>query len=117
MFGYAVGPYSWKKYVFPPATRRWSAERTGAEFSVEESDEVAPKFAFIGVRSCELHAIAIQDRVFMGSGYVDPTYARRREGIFIVAVNCAVAGARTAHLACEQAVRNYDPASPARRIF
>ena len=92
LFGYAVGPHSWKKYLFPPATRLWSAKRTGAEFSVEESDAVAPKFAFIGVRSCELHAIAIQDRVFMGSGYVDPTYARRRERIFIVAVNCAVAG-------------------------
>ena len=92
LFGYAVGPHSWKKYLFPPATRLWSAKRTGAEFSVEEPDAVAPKFAFIGVRSCELHAIAIQDRVFMGSGYVDPTYARRREGIFIVAVNCAVAG-------------------------
>ena len=92
LFGYAVGPHSWKKYLFPPATRLWSAKRTGAEFSVEESDEVTPKFAFIGVRSCELHAIAIQDRVFMGSGYVDPTYARRRERIFIVAVNCAVAG-------------------------
>ena len=92
LFGYAVGPHSWKRYLFPPATRLWSAKRTGAEFIVEEADGVAPKLAFIGVRACELHAIAIQDRVFMGSGYVDPTYARRRENVFIVAVNCAVAG-------------------------
>ncbi len=92
LFGYAVGPHSWKKYLFPPATRLWSAKRTGADFTVTEEDEATPRFAFIGVRACELHAIAIQDRVFTGSGYVDPTYARRREGVFIVAVNCAVAG-------------------------
>ena len=92
LFGYAAGPHSWKKFLFPPATRLWSAKRNGTDFHVTEEPDDAPKFAFIGVRSCELHAIAIQDRVFMGGGYVDPTYARRRKGIFIVAVNCAVAG-------------------------
>ena len=35
-------------------------------------------FAFIGVRSCELHAIAIQDRVFLEGPYVDPHYQARR---------------------------------------
>ena len=46
------------------------------------------RFAFLGVRSCELHAIAIQDRVFLGGRYADRDYAARREGAFIVAVNC-----------------------------
>jgi len=41
------------------------------------------------VRACELHAIAIQDRVFLGGRHPDPQYAGRREGAFIVAVNCA----------------------------
>ena len=27
-FGYAVGPHSWKKYLFPPTLRLWQAERT-----------------------------------------------------------------------------------------
>ena len=43
--------------------------------------------AFFGVRSCELHAIEIQDRV-SGGRFVDRDYAARREGAFIVAVNC-----------------------------
>ncbi len=40
------------------------------------------------MRSCELHAIAIQDRVLMEGAYPDPAYVARREGAFIVAVNC-----------------------------
>jgi hydrogenase maturation protease len=27
VFGYAVGPHSWKKFLFPPRTRLWQAER------------------------------------------------------------------------------------------
>jgi ferredoxin len=49
------------------------------------------KFAFLGVRACELAAIAIQDRVFTGGPYVDPVYAKRRQNAFIVAVNCTEA--------------------------
>jgi ferredoxin len=40
------------------------------------------------VRSCELHAIEIQDRVFVGGRHVDTDYAARRAGAFLVAVNC-----------------------------
>jgi ferredoxin len=58
----------------------------------EAEDEAPQKMALIGVRSCELHAIGIQDRVFLGGPYVDPHYKARREGLFIVAVNCGQAG-------------------------
>ncbi len=47
--------------------------------------------AFIGVRSCDLHAIAKLDRVFLGGRYVNPEYERRRGRVFVVAVNCGVA--------------------------
>jgi ferredoxin len=52
----------------------------------------AEPLAFIGVRACELHAIAIQDRVLIGGAYADPHYGSRRETAFIVAVNCAEPG-------------------------
>ncbi len=92
LFGYAVGPHSWKKFLHPPHLRLWQARRNadGAEFTAET--EPPPRFAFIGVRSCELHAIAIQDKVFLQGSYVDPTYQARREQAFIVAVNCGQAG-------------------------
>lgn len=43
------------------------------------------------MRACELHAIAIQDRVFLGGQHPDPVHAARREGAFFVAVNCGQA--------------------------
>ena len=87
-FGYAVGPHSWKKFLFPPVTRLWEATRRGSDFEIVKRNESVSKFAFLGVRACELHAIATQDKVFMGGAFVDPVYAARRKNIFIVAVNC-----------------------------
>ncbi len=92
LFGYAVGPQSWKKYLFPPELRILRARRTDDGFETTADEPAAPKLAFLGVRSCELHAIFIQDRVFTGGPYVDPTYSLRRENTFIIAVNCSDAG-------------------------
>jgi len=92
LFGYTVGPHSWKKFLLPPVMRLWRARRNGSGFQVLEEGQESPKYAFIGVRSCELHAIAIQDRVFLQGNYVDPVYKARREGVFVVAVNCGQAG-------------------------
>ena len=73
-----VGPDSWKRFLFPPVLRVWRARR-GADGALEVEDaEPPPRYAFIGVRSCDLHAIAIQDRVFLGDRYVDPDYEARR---------------------------------------
>ena len=60
--------------------------------TVESDTGTVPKFAFIGVRACELHAIAIQDRVFAQGPYPDMAYTMRRQSAFIVAVNCGQAG-------------------------
>ena len=90
LFGYAVGPQSWKRYLFPPTSVVW---RSGQDRAAAEAEaEAGPPMAFIGVRSCELRAIAIQDQVFLGGQRVDPVYAGRREGTFLVAVNCGTAG-------------------------
>jgi len=92
LFGYAVGPHSWKKYLHPPLLRLWHAEHDAQGIRVVPDPAPDERFAFIGVRACEIHAIAIQDRVFLGGPYVDPHYRARREGTFIVAVNCGHAG-------------------------
>jgi len=92
LFGYVVGPHSWKKYLHPPHRRLWRAERRGDELAFTAEEAPAARFAFIGVRACELAAIAIQDKVFADGAYADPQYRSRREGAFIVAVNCGEAG-------------------------
>ena len=52
-----------------------------------------PRLALIGVRACELAAMAIQDTVLMGGKFQDPHYRERRESVFVLAVNCTQAGA------------------------
>ncbi|MBI2933472.1 MAG: 4Fe-4S dicluster domain-containing protein [Planctomycetes bacterium] len=93
-FGYTAGPQSWKRYLFPPSTLLMKAKRTPDGFTAEAPGEKATPHAFLGVRSCDLNAIAVQDRTFLTGPYVDPTYKARREAAFIVVVHCGQA-ART----------------------
>jgi sulfhydrogenase subunit beta (sulfur reductase) len=91
-FGHAAGPQSWKRFLHPPRERLWSAARTpdgGFELSGEADDGEPPAYAFLGVRPCDLRAIAIQDRVLAQPG---SRYAARRARLFIVAVNCTEPG-------------------------
>ncbi len=92
LFGYAVGPQTWKRWLHPARLPLWRAEREGAGFRVAAAAGDAPRYAFVGVRGCELHAIAIQDRVLMQDGHADPAYRARREAAFVVALNCAEPG-------------------------
>lgn len=88
VFGYVVGPHSWKKYLFPPRSLLWKATRQDGDFRFEPAEAAEPPLAFLGVRSCELHAIAVQDRVFLST---DPAYRARREALLIIAVQCGLA--------------------------
>jgi len=92
LFGYNVGPDSWKRILHPPRVRQFSAVRTERGMDVQEEPDHVEKKAFLGVRACELKAIAIQDRVFLEGPYVDEHYKRRRDSVFIVSVNCTQAG-------------------------
>jgi ferredoxin len=90
LFGYAVGPHSWKQFLFPPQTLLTRVRRTG-DGGLQISDpteEDTPRLAFLAARACDLQAIAVQDRVFLRRGAQDPIYSTRRANAFIVAVNC-----------------------------
>jgi sulfhydrogenase subunit beta (sulfur reductase) len=92
LFAHTVGHDSLKRFLFPPHLSIWRARR-GADGALEvQEPEPPPRYAFLGVRSCDLHAVAIQDRVFMGDRYVDADYEARRRDAFFVAVNCGRAG-------------------------
>jgi formate hydrogenlyase subunit 6/NADH:ubiquinone oxidoreductase subunit I len=92
LFGYAVGPHSWKRFLHPPIQTLWKAQKSKNGFEIIPPETPTQKFAFIGVRSCEVHAIAIQDKVFQDGPYADKAYAARRRDAFIIAVNCTEAG-------------------------
>jgi len=88
-FGHAAGPQSWKRFLHPPRERLWSATRTAGGFEVAADDGEPPRYAFLGVRPCDLRAIEIQDRVL---GQPGSRYAQRRAGAFVIAVNCTEPG-------------------------
>jgi len=94
LFGYAVGPHSWKQYQLPAEVKLWRArvDRDGALSELTEPPRETPKYAFLGARSCELHATQILDRVLLGGSHTDPADRARTEDLFIVAVQCGEAG-------------------------
>ena len=90
LFGYVVGPQSPKTYFHPAEAVVWAGERTRQGFAAVPPT-APPRYALVGLRPCELAAIAIQDRVFLG-GERDAVYGGRRDPAFLVAVNCTGPG-------------------------
>lgn len=90
-FEYNVGPHSWKKFFFPPRLTVEQARRLDGQWEFHHPEPTATRYALLGVRACELAAIAVQDRVMMEGPYIDREYAARREAALIIAVNCTVA--------------------------
>jgi sulfhydrogenase subunit beta (sulfur reductase) len=91
IFGFTVGQQSWKAFLYPPSVKYWTASKESGDIEVKAEAEAVHKTALIGVRACELAAIAIHDKILMGDQYKDPAYVDRRKNNFIVAVNCAKA--------------------------
>lgn len=87
-FAYVVGPHSWKKYLHPPRQKIWDAEKQEQQIIIRQTEMKEPAMAFLGVRSCDLHALKIQDRIFCEGSHADKRYQKRREKAFIIAVNC-----------------------------
>ena len=92
LFESGPGPQGWKRYLYPPEERLWRARRHGESFTIEEDSQSTDKYAFLGVRACDLRAMEVQDKVFDREPQGDPRYVARRKNAFVVAVNCARAG-------------------------
>ena len=92
LFGFAVGPHSWKQLLHPAVETLWRARNVDEGVTITTERTKLPRFAFIGVRACEIKAIRIQDQVFCKGPHPDTAYELRRQDAFIVAVNCGQAG-------------------------
>lgn len=88
-FAWANGPQALKPLLFSPSETLWrvSRDRSGA-LSFSPQSPQAEARAVIGVRPCDLAALDIHDRHFLG-GHADGYYAARRQKLFLVAVNCS----------------------------
>jgi ferredoxin len=103
-FGHSGGPQSWKTFLHPPRVKVWTTRRDGsapvdatADSSTDlpgrrQDDSDVHGYAFIGVRPCDLAAISTLDNVLGRGRYPDPTYTSRRDGVFLVVVECTEPG-------------------------
>lgn len=92
-FAWANGPQAIKPILFKPRESLWRVERdeSGKLIFKEVIAEIKPT-ALIGVRSCDLAAMAIQDKVFIEDVHQDQRYKSQREKLFIIVVNCSYSG-------------------------
>ena len=63
LFGFNAGPQSLKKFLYPSRRVILDVTRKKQGFEITHPTDSFDKLAFIGVRSCELHALLIHDRV------------------------------------------------------
>jgi ferredoxin len=91
-FGWATAATSWKPVLFPSRHLLWRGTRTPDGFTTQRPEEAPPRLALLGVRSCDLAAMAVHDRVLAqrwgDRPAADPDYAARRDHLFVVAVTC-----------------------------
>jgi len=88
IFGVVNGAGSLKPFFFAPEEPLLEVSRAPRGFKVSEVAPAAPRLAFIGVRACDLAALAVQDLIFLHDRFHDTHYQARRKDAFLVAVNC-----------------------------
>jgi sulfhydrogenase subunit beta (sulfur reductase) len=103
LFHFNLGPHSPKQFLFPPNSILPGPQKAGpqkADFNDADSNQssdsshepqLVQRMAILGLRACELAAIAIQDRVLMSPPFIDSQYALRRKSLFVIAVQCTTA--------------------------
>ncbi|HET6278324.1 MAG TPA: sulfite reductase subunit A, partial [Candidatus Polarisedimenticolia bacterium] len=88
LFGIVHGAQSAKPFTFAPSESLITIERTASGLKVTPTPPVVERTALLGLRACDLAGLAVQDRIFLRDAYADPYYEARRNGLFLVAVNC-----------------------------
>ena len=88
-FAWANGPQALKPLLFAPRETLWQVSRDqSGTMRFASAPPCEDAVAVIGVRPCDLAALDIHDRHFLG-GNADGYYAARRKKLFLIAVNCS----------------------------
>ncbi len=75
-------------FIYPPRQPLLTVDRENDVLMPAEAGG-EPQIVF-GMHPCDMHAVAVLDRVFLG-GARDPLYAARREATSIIVLNCTAA--------------------------
>jgi len=88
LFGWAVGPESWKSEFFLPTETVWRATVDNGKVTLSDVKDQPSPVAIVGARPCEIAALGVLDRVLRNGAVPDDRYVARRDGAFVVVVEC-----------------------------
>ena len=91
LFGFTTPATSWRPFLHPARETVFRARLAGGGFEVEPPAP-PPRYAFVGVRACDLAGIAVQDRVLADGPFADAGYSARRTDVVIIAADCGESG-------------------------
>lgn len=87
-FGWTLGAQGLRPWLFPARETLWRATRDDGRLRFEPLPLPMPCIAFLGARACDLAALELLDQAFLSGPEPDVAYRARREGLFVIAVNC-----------------------------
>ena len=87
-FGITLGPQGLKPQLFAPRQRLVQLRRKGERVQATAEPLPAERVALLGARACDLAAVAVQDRVFLGGPQREPYYQAARAKALLIAVEC-----------------------------
>lgn len=90
IFSFVNGPDSPKRFFHSPHSIFHKFQRSKRGTAIAPHEEKEKRYAFFGVRACDMRGLEIHDRVFSGIPYTE--YHQRRKDSFIVALNCTRSG-------------------------
>ncbi|MDA8173865.1 MAG: 4Fe-4S dicluster domain-containing protein [Nitrospiraceae bacterium] len=93
VFSFSPGPDSFKRFLHPPVSELFAFKRNGAKIDFLPAPKISERpMAFFAVRPCDLSALKLYDKIFLGGPVADQAYESLRRGSLVVALNCLYPG-------------------------
>lgn len=92
IFSFSNGPDSFKRFLYPPSSEIFSFQKGRKGFQVRPSAYSERAVAFLGIRSCDISALKLYDRIFLEGHVKDRNYQRLRSDSLVIALNCIYPG-------------------------
>lgn len=92
IFSFSAGPDSFKRFLHPPVSEMFAFRKSRTGIAITPPDRQGEPLAFVGVRACDLAALKLYDRVFLGGPDKDQLYESLRRDSLIIALDCSYPG-------------------------
>jgi ferredoxin len=92
VFASVNGPDSPKRYLHPAEVELSKIVDKSAGIELVSAFNSDRKYAFFGIRPCDLRGVGVMDRTMLVPGFEDPVYSSLRGDSIFIVVNCTRAG-------------------------